>query len=342
MRVLVIRLGSMGDVILSTPVVSAIRKASPDAIVDFIVKKEYCCILEGNPNIDRVIPFDSKGANKGLKGLLCMVHALKRGKPSYTHVIDLHGNLRSRIISSLLSGAKTFRYDKQAIKRRMRLFGVKSNIKHTVEAYMTALEQAGLISGNPELLPLIEISGEEEGKSKRLINKLDLTGKSTLIGLAPGAMWPTKMWLKDRFVEVGNKAVEELNASVIVFGGPEDKSLCEYVAGNIRSRVLSVAGNSSVRETAALIKRCDILLSNDSGPMHIASAVGTPVVAVFGPTVRDFGFSPLGKSSVVETNLPCRPCSLHGSNECPKGHFKCMKDVEALMVFDEMKSILEM
>ena len=126
----------------------------------------------------------------------------------------------------------------------------------------------------------------------------------------------------------------------LIFGGPDEVELSERVSGGIGIDAFSVAGKTGLRETAALIKRCSVFVTNDSGPMHMATAVGTPVVAIFGPTVRGFGFSPLGKSVVVESELKCRPCTLHGSDRCPKGHFECMKKITADSVFERVKGMV--
>lgn len=340
MKCLIIRLGSLGDIILTTPVIRALKERHPDAVVDFLVKKEYHDLLSANPHLNRVITLDSKGLHKGLTGLLEISKELRVG--GYTHLIDLHGNLRSRIISRLLPGSKTLRYDKQALKRRLLLSGFKVATRHTVDAYLAALNplvECG--TRNAECgFPKIYISKEEQDRVDLFLSKTGIPGSETIIGISPGAKWQTKRWMEDSFIEVGRRSVKELGAKVIVFGGPDEIELCERVAAGIGKEALSVAGKVGLKETAALINRCKVFVSNDSGPMHIATAVGTPVVAIFGPTVQGFGFSPLGKGVVVEKELECRPCSLHGSNNCPKRHFECMKGIKADEVFEKVKELL--
>ncbi|MEK7851152.1 MAG: glycosyltransferase family 9 protein, partial [Deltaproteobacteria bacterium] len=258
------------------------------------------------------------------------------------HVIDLHGNLRSRIISRLLPGSNILRYDKQALKRRLLLSGIKANTRHTVDAYLAALNplvECG--TRNAECgFPKIYISKEDQDRVGLFLSETGIPGSETIIGISPGAKWPTKRWMEDGFVEVGRRSVKELGAKVIVFGGPDEIELCKRVAAGIGKEALSVAGKVGLKETSALTNRCKVFVSNDSGPMHIATAVGTPVVAIFGPTVQGFGFSPLGKSVVVEKELECRPCSLHGSSACPKGHFKCMRQITAQEVFERVEEMM--
>lgn len=337
MKILVIRLGSLGDVVLTTPVVAALKQRHPQADVDFLVKKEYHDLLIGNPHIRRIIPFDGS-RQKGLKGLLEIAGELR--KEGYTHVIDLHGNLRSRVISALMAGSKTLRYDKQALKRRLLLLGFKVQTKHTVDAYLSALKPIGInVGAGLKPAPAIYLSEDEEKEALLFLERNGIPEGSIIIGINPGARWQTKRWLDEGFVELGKKVVTELGAKVLVFGGPDEVELSERVGDGIGRDAFSIAGRIGLREAAALMKRCSVFVTNDSGPMHIAAAVGTPVVAIFGPTVRGFGFSPLGKSVVVEREIKCRPCSLHGSERCPRGHFECMKDVT---VDDVMEAIGKM
>lgn len=338
MKFLIIRLGSLGDIVLTTPVIKAVKERYPDAVMDFLVKKEYYDLLSVNPHINRIITLDSNGVHKGLNGLLKISKELRAG--GYTHVIDLHSNLRSRMITSLLPGVKTLRYGKQVVKRRLILSGFKVKTRHTVGAYLASLLPLGI--GMQEHLPSpsIYISKDEEDGAKRFLAQAGISEGEVLIGIAPGAKWPTKRWMEDGFIEVGRKAVKELEVEILIFGGPDEADFSKKVAEGIGNKALSVAGVVGLKETAALIKRCKVFVTNDSGPMHIATAVGTPVVAIFGPTVQGFGFSPLGKSVVVEKELKCRPCSLHGSESCPKNHFKCMKGIPASEVFERVKEMM--
>ncbi|MDO8446305.1 MAG: lipopolysaccharide heptosyltransferase II [Deltaproteobacteria bacterium] len=338
MKFLIIRLGSMGDVVLTTPVIKVLKDRYPDAELDFLVKKEYSNLLAANPNIRKIIPFNSKGEHRGVRGLLNAASELREER--YTHVIDLHGNLRSRMISALLRGSKTLRYDKQALKRRMLLLGLKVHTIHTVDAYLEALEPLFVGAGlKPAPTPILYLSKADKAKAEVFLVENDLSNASVIIGLAPGAKWRTKMWPEENFIEVGRRLVKELGAKILVFGGPDEAELCIKVAEGI-GKGTCVAGKVGLRDAAALISRCKAFVSNDSGPMHIATAVGTPVVAIFGPTIRGFGFSPLGKSAIVEKEMKCRPCSLHGGDKCPNGHFECMKGIPVDEVFERVRELL--
>jgi len=222
----------------------------------------------------------------------------------------------------------------------MLLWGFEVKTRHTVDAYLGALTPLSVGAGFKPA-PTIYLSEEEKNEADKFLDRNGISKGITLIGLAPGAKWPTKKWMEEGFIEVGRKAVKEFGAGVLIFGGPDEADLSKRVAEGIGNKALSVAGVAGLKETAALISRCKAFVSNDSGPMHMATAVGTPVIAIFGPTVKGFGFFPLGRSTVVEKELRCRPCSLHGSKTCPKGHFECMKGITANEVFDKVEGVIQ-
>ena len=338
MKFLILRLGSLGDVVLTTPVINLLKEAYPDAEIDFLVKKEFAEILAGNPNLNKLIPFDSKGVNKGASGLFGIVGELKNNH--YSHVIDLHANLRSRIISFLLTSSTTLRYNKQALKRRFILSGIRLKTVHTTKSYASALSPLDIKKepGNPQIF----FSTEECERAYECLHKEGIKEGDLLIGFNPGAKWPTKMWPAEHFIELGKRLVKELNGKILIFGGPDEVEICSGIRDGIGDKAILLTGKKTLKESATLISKCNLFISNDSGPMHMASAVNTPVIAFFGPTVQDFGFSPLGKSVVLEKQIECRPCSLHGSESCPKDHFKCLKDINPNEVFEKAKELLQM
>ena len=164
-----------------------------------------------------------------------------------------------------------------------------------------------------------------------------------IVALAPGTIWNTKRWPADRFAAVC-KRVASKNTAVVLLGGKEDEALCRHVIEIAHvEKVFNAAGTLTLLQSAEFIRRCKVLISNDSAPMHIAVAVGTPVVAIFGATIPEYGFAPRGpRDIVVETNgLPCRPCSIHGGKKCPINTFECMMAISPELVVDKVKSFLQ-
>ncbi|MBI3012912.1 MAG: glycosyltransferase family 9 protein, partial [Elusimicrobia bacterium] len=163
-----------------------------------------------------------------------------------------------------------------------------------------------------------------------------------LIGMNPGSMWKTKRWLPEYFAQVADTLQKERNCQIILFGSDQDKTAVRSVCSFMKSPVINLCGKTDLKTLTSLISRCSLFITNDSGPMHLASAAGVPLVAIFGPTTRELGFFPLGdKSVVVELELPCRPCSLHGGDRCPLKHFKCMRDLRPEVVLRQCRLFLQ-
>ncbi|HEY4613438.1 MAG TPA: glycosyltransferase family 9 protein, partial [Bacteroidota bacterium] len=176
-----------------------------------------------------------------------------------------------------------------------------------------------------------------------MLKAFKLSRTKRLIAIAPGTIWNTKRWLKERFAALSRLLADE-HYEVVLVGGKDDESLCEEIRSMSNSpKVHNAAGELSTLQSAELLRRCRLLVCNDSAPMHFAVAVGTPVVSIFGATVPEFGFAPYGKFDVViETRgLQCRPCSKHGGDECPIKTFECMKAITEERVFRKAMEALE-
>ncbi|HLF19322.1 MAG TPA: glycosyltransferase family 9 protein, partial [Bacteroidota bacterium] len=179
------------------------------------------------------------------------------------------------------------------------------------------------------------------------IAKLALSRFEKVIGLCPSSRHFTKRWPEDRFAELGVRFAKNHEAKVLIFGGPDDVERCSMIAGQINSeagseRATDFSGQLSLLETAAAMQFCDAIVTNDSGLMHIAAAMHKKLVAIFGSTVKEFGFFPVGTQSVVvEANgLYCRPCSHIGKSSCPESHFRCMKEISTGDVFQQTKKLM--
>ena len=165
--------------------------------------------------------------------------------------------------------------------------------------------------------------------------------KGWAVGVAAGSIWPTKRWPLESFAQVTDRLMK-IGVQVILIGGVSDRALCDEIARKTAHAPLVATGRLTLRESAALLARCDLLLSNDSAPVHIAAAMGTPVVALFGPTTPSLGFAPYGSGhTVLEVPLDCRPCGKHGGKRCPKRHFRCMKNLASERVFGVIMAKLE-
>ena len=329
-KILIVRMSSIGDIVLTTPVIRALRLRFPDAQIDFLVKSQFASLPENNPNISNIIPFDS---GSGFGGLLKLRNRLATEK--YDWLIDLHRSLRSRFLSAFCGFSLKTTYNKQLVNRFMLIRFKKNFYKEVKPVYLRYFEA---------LKPFhIEYDGNG---TEIFISEYDFSGinpgiidEKTVV-LCPGAAHANKQWLPERFAQLA----VELNQSgykVVLLGGKKEKQLCEQIKELSNADIQILAGETSLRQSAAALSKAKAVVANDSGMMHLAQAVKTPVVAIYGPTTRELGFFPFPeKSIVIENELSCRPCTFKGAESCPKGHFKCMKNIESQEVAEAVKQWL--
>lgn len=329
-NILVIRFSSLGDVLLTTPVMETLKTFYPESKIVFMTKEKYAPLFKNNNSVDELILLEEgRGAS-----LFKLINHIRKRK--YDLIIDLHKNLRSFIISSLLNYSEYSGVNKRTWERRIRVWFKKNYIPegyHVVKAYLETLKSVVKVDG--VIKPKLYLTDAELLAAKEYIKNIAPTGE--VIAFAPGARWKTKQWPEENFSALGDIIHKCSRAQVLIVGDKNDISTGKRISSLMKRRPVNLAGITSIREAAALIKHSKVIVTNDSGLMHIAVAVGTPVIAIFGPTVPEFGFYPLGdKDSVVEIELKCRPCTLHGDNFCPEGHHNCMRNISLEMVWEKV------
>jgi len=319
-NILVIKLRAIGDVLLSTVVLKSLRSAFPDAKLDFLTERRSREVVEGNPTLSSVIIFDAKNDNS--IGLILDVR-----RQQYDLVIDLFGNPRSALVT-LLSGAR-YRVGYRFGWRKY-CYNVVTEPRgdrvHNVDFNLDALRRIDIpITDTPLKFPVTPVA---DGFAKEFFEGEKFVDKF-VIALNPGGGWLTKRWRGRHFAELGDMLVERLGASILVVWGPGE----EMIAGEIRNLMRHPAvliPPCNLKQLAAILCRCGMLVTNDSGPMHIASAVGTPVVAIFGPTNPALQ-GPVGAPNEViqNQNILCLGCNF---TTCPIGN-PCMEELPAEDVF---------
>jgi heptosyltransferase-2 len=330
-RVLIIRLSSLGDVILTTPVPANIKAACPDSRITVLVKEAFAPVFEGNPDVDDVTRFEERG----LWGWMAEIRRRR-----YDWILDLHDTPRSRLWCALSGAARRVRYDKRAWARR-RLVATKtpsSTLAGTVvDRYVEVLPALGVpvVDRRPRL-------ADWSARPDLRVRWAAETGTGPWLVAAPGAAHGTKRWGAERFAEASRRLARELRARIVLVGAPGDLAAGEAVKALLPEASVTI-GRTGLADLFHLIGRASLLLTNDSGTMHVGDALGVPTVAVFGPTVEAFGFFPQGpRSRVVQAEgVDCRPCSLHGAERCPQGHFRCMGDVSVDSVLDAARAVLK-
>jgi len=333
-NILIIRFSSLGDVLLTTPVAESLKWVFPEAKLYFLTKEKYAPLFKNNRNIDKL--FLLKG--EGISDFMTLLKIIK--KNDIDLIIDLHRSLRSTILRYFFMGTDSYNVDKKSIERRMLVWFKKNLLPqnyHVTRAYIETIKP--LMSINGILKPKIFLDdGEMDWADKFLKEE---AGTDSIVSFSPGARWNTKRWPEEEFASLGNLIHMYSDYSVVLLGDSQDQPVTGKISGFMKRRPVDMAGRLSIREAAAVVKKSRLLVTNDSGLMHVAVSVGTPVIAFFGPTVKDFGFYPLGeKDAIFEIALKCRPCSLHGDNICPKGHHRCMKDINAPAVLEKVLKFL--
>lgn len=314
-RILLIRLGAMGDIVLATAAVEALARAFPGAVIDFLLKARFAGLLEGNPRIAGLLAFDDRGRHRGTRGLMTFMREIQPRR--YDLAVDLQDNLRSRLICAGLRAPKVLRWDKRAWRRRMILLrGTGGGAGTPVYGrYLESLKPLGIdISGStPKLYPV----------AGRIPEGLD----KPFMAMAPGAHWPAKRWPAGHYAELAKLASGNAGLRIVVVGSDEDRQACETVQGACPS-AMNLCGRLDLGSLAAVLSKAKVLVTNDTGPMHMAEAVGVPVLAFFGPTVPEFGFAPWRpESRMLQKDLDCRPCSLHGRRSCRRGDHRCLEGI---------------
>lgn len=329
MKILVIRLSSIGDIILTTPVLKAFKEKHPEATIDFLVLDKFKAAIEGLPYIDNLILFNKK-ENDGLKNMKIFAEKLREN--GYDYVFDLHSKLRSKVISKHL-GVKCYRYRKRSwwktllVKLRLIKYEVDDTI---VKNYFGAFKDFG-VEYKGEDLTFSFPSGMEE-KFKEYAD---------LPVMAPGASKNTKKWTPEGFGTLAKLIFEKYGKETILIGGNEDKEVCEKIDKISGGHTINLAGKLSLKESGALLSRAKFLVTNDSGPFHIARGVKCKTFVIFGPTspgMFDFGEN----DTLIYSGESCAPCSLHGDKVCPKHHFNCMNNIKGEMVLKEIEKKIKL
>lgn len=317
-KILIIRLSSLGDILLTTPFIRALKNFNPSLKIDFLLRSEYQDVLKFNPNLNELF-FYTRNDFENLNLIR------KLGENQYDLIVDLQNNFRSRGILSKLKGEK-IRFDKKSVQK---ILLIKAKINLLKNSPPIPIRYAEVIEGLQLDNSGLELFTDREPSS-------NIKSKNNLVGICPGARHFTKRWPVEYYIQLSRFLIQN-NFNVVLFGGKIDREICKQIEREAPD-VLNLQNDDDILQTASDMKLCSAVVCNDSGLMHAASAVGVKVLTIFGSSVREFGFAPYNcKSLLIENNsLSCRPCSHIGRDSCPEKHFACMKDIKPEFVFNEL------
>lgn len=319
-RILIIRLSSLGDILLTTPFIRSIKNQYNSVGIDILLRKDYQDLFKFNPYIDRIFTY----TNDNYFDL--MLELIER---NYDLVIDLQNNFRSIKIRRKI-GSRTFSFNKKIISKfflvhfKINLLKISPLIP---QRYADSIPNFHLDNDGLDLfLP------DRKGQ--------DLNPEEDYIGIAPGSRHFTKMWPKEYYIDL-SKMLQYDGFKIVIFGGKSDKKLCEEISKEVSGSV-NLCNDDDILKTAENMKKCKAIICNDSGLMHAASACRVPVLAIYGSSVKEFGFLPYNCKNLILENIliTCRPCSHIGKSMCPKKHFNCMKELTPGIAYSKLKELL--
>ncbi len=337
-RAIVVRFSSLGDVVLTLPVTRSLKEAFPAAEVVYLTKAAYRPLLEGQPGIDRVVTLEEAGA--GLEALRRHCRGLGR----FDLALDLHRTLRSRSCLKALNAGRRFTYRKDALLRRLwaagwmrgRMEGVQP---HVIDRYLEPLRRFGITPAHT--VPEVVVPPGKVSAVRELLVSSGVRDPDRIAVVVPGARWPNKRWSPPSFAAVAAGLRDNDGLEPVIAGDASDHQAVEAVRALIPGGATPLAGRTGLMELAALLKVARVVIANDSGPAHLAAAVGAPVVALFGPTHEAFGFAPRGERvRVISRALACRPCTVHGGLRCPRTRRACLDDISPEDVLAAARDLL--
>lgn len=326
MNFLLIRFSSIGDVVLTTFIPDAIKKKYPDAQIFYASSTRFISLIEEHPNIDRVLVYESMSLRQ--IAAFC--------KANQVHIaLDLHGSLRSRLLCLFLrlKNINVLRYKKFLLRRWMmvKFKRRKPEIPTIRERYSTLLRSLH-ITGDDSRNHLFPGAALPDSLSRKL--------PSTYLVWCIGATHATKKFPSGRIPEIA----EQLPIPVVLVGGKAEQEEANNLSAGYKNNIISVCGECTLQESAFIIRNAALIISNDTGMMHLAAASGKPLISIWGGTVPELGFAPENHDAphvLIQNNtLNCRPCHSKGLPECPLGHFNCMRQLETETILAAAKRLL--
>jgi heptosyltransferase-2 len=325
-NILVVRYSALGDVVLATSILEPLRRRYPRARIEWVTDGLYAPLLEGLPEIAQVHRLTREGPNSPL-GLAARL----RGR--FDLAIDLQNKVRSALVARSAAPLRTAFRRRSAARAVLSLFGSDPPLVrgHQTRLYAEALAQFGIAEPGPTK---VSLSQQAQALAADALQGIE----GPAVALAPGARWATKRWPAERFAAVADALAAD-GLSVVLCGGPSDRDAFAAFRAATRARIAADLSFLPLDALAAALARVQLLVACDSGPVHLATAVGTPALALFGPTsTARWGPAPPGRALAL--GLACAPCSNHGGDYCPEGHHRCLADLAPEAVLAAAREML--
>jgi heptosyltransferase II len=336
-KILIIQTAFLGDAVLTLPMIGKLKEKFPASVIKVICIPPTQELFQNSPFINEVIVYDKRGMEKSIWSFLKLIK--KINEENFTRVYSPHRSLRTSLLVLFSAAKNTYGFDKASFS-----FIYKTPIKYFSNKHEVArdldLIEYDTSGENWKVLPVVSISSSTESKIDKIIERI---GNSKIAAVAPGSVWATKIYPKEHFVDAIKYLVNN-NFYVLLLGGDSDEKLCADIALNFSAGVESLAAKLSVVESIALLKKCELLISNDSAPTHLGMAANIPTITIYCSTVPEFGFYPYNqKSKSISLNgLSCKPCGIHGHMECPIKTFECGKKLLPELLISSIKELIHL
>lgn len=326
----------LGDAVMATPIIADLRRQWPDALITVMGSPAICSLLGGNPHLDELFSFSRPNEFRRRENNRDLIFRLRQGNYDLGILLPnsfssawwfWRGNVKKRI---------GFSSDMRRFLLTTALpFPKERGKEHLVTTYKRLLVPLGILLS--ETPPQLFVTEEEHLAAIHILKQYNVNDQKKIIGINPGAAYgPAKCWLPERFREVSEKLLQDPDVFLLFFGDAMAAPLVQSICEKLPSRAINLANKTSLRELMALTQLCDVFLTNDSGPMHIAAALNTPLVALFGST-NDTATGPYKHGTVIHKHVECSPCYLR---VCPID-FRCMKRIETEEVYTEVIKLLK-
>lgn len=333
-KILVIQTAFIGDAILTLPMIEKLAAENDGALIDVIAIPSTHEIFLNSPFVNEVLVFEKRGRHKSIAGIFSFASELKKKK--YTRIYSPHRSFRTSLLVWLTGVKETYGFNTASMSI---IYKNKIEYRKDYHEVRRLLEIIGFKSDgeNWKIVPAIKENDEAAKKIDSLFEGLG----DKFVAIAPGSVWETKKYPSESYLELARMFISK-GYRVLLIGSRQDEELCCGIAKDCGGGALCLAGKYSLTESVYILKKCRLLISNDSAPTHMSLMARIPVITLFCSTVPAFGFYPYHSSSIPLSYEPldCKPCGIHGLRKCPLGTFECAYKLPPAFVFDQAKPFL--
>jgi heptosyltransferase-2 len=335
-KFLIIQTAFIGDAILTLPMIQKLKEKIPNSEIDVLAIPSTVEIFSSSPYIHEVIVIDKKGKHKSFISLLNFIKELK--KNNYNRIYSPHRSFRSAFITMKLDVKETFGFSNSSMRHVYKNLIEYKPQHHEVQRN---LDLIGFKYENSDwkISPEIKIDKDIKEKINEFCESNNI--KKDFAVIAPGSIWNTKKYPAENFEEVISHLIKK-DFSIVLIGSEKEKILCDNIVNKFKGKVTSSAGMFSLIEVVELLKKAKILISNDSAPTHLGMCADIPVLTIYCSTLPEFGFYPYNKKSqyLSYNNLACKPCGIHGYDECPLKNFACGNNLKSSFVISKIEEMV--